>query len=107
MPNRSADELFQLIKTLEKGEKRHFKLYVNRNGPIDDLKIIQLFDAIDRMETYDEEAILRKNPSIQKQQLSNLKAHLYKQILISIRLIRNDQNIDILGLNKHQYPHLS
>ncbi len=95
MPNRSADELFQLIKTLEKGEKRHFKLYVNRNGPIDDLKIIQLFDAIDRMDTYDEETILRKNPSIQKQQLSNLKGHLYKQILISIRLIRNDQNIDL------------
>ena len=96
MPNRSADELFQLIKTLEKGEKRHFKLYVNRNGATEDLKIIQLFDAIDRMESYDEEAIFKKNPAIQKQQLSNLKAHLYKQILTSIRLIRNDQNIDIL-----------
>jgi len=96
MPNRSADELFQLIKTLEKGEKRHFKLYVNRNGATEDLKIIQLFDAIDRMEIYDEEVILKKNQSILKQQLSNLKAHLYKQILTSIRLIRNDQNIDIL-----------
>ena len=79
MPNRSADELFQLIKTLEKGEKRHFKLYVNRNGATEDLKIIQLFDAIDRMEIYDEEVILKKNPSILKQQLSNLKAHLYKK----------------------------
>jgi len=95
MPNRSADELFQLIKTLEKGEKRHFKLYVNRNGAGDDLKIIQLFDAIDRLESYDEEVILKKNPSIQKQQLSNLKAHLYKQILNSIRLIKNDQHLDI------------
>jgi sulfur carrier protein ThiS len=85
MPNRSADELFQLIKTLEKGEKRHFKLYVNRNGATEDLKIIQLFDAIDRMEIYDEEVILKKNQSILKQQLSNLKAHLYKQILTSIR----------------------
>jgi hypothetical protein len=96
MPNRSADELFQLIKTLEKGEKRHFKLYMNRNGAAEDLKIIQLFDALDKLDSYDEETILKKNPSIQKQQLSNLKAHLYKQILSSIRLIRNDQNIDIM-----------
>jgi hypothetical protein len=48
MPNRSADELFLLIKTLEKGEKRNFKLYVGRNAATDDLKIITLFDAIDK-----------------------------------------------------------
>lgn len=96
MPNRQADELFQLIKTLEKGEKRNFKLFVSRNISSDDLKIITLFDAIDRMEAYDEESILKRNPSIQKQQLSNLKAHLYKQILASLRLIKNDHSVDIL-----------
>ena len=96
MPNRSADELFQLIKSLEKGEKRSFKLYVSRNAASDDLKITQLFDALDKMEVYDEEALLRKNPSIQKQQLSNLKAHLYKQILSSLRALKNEQSIDIL-----------
>jgi hypothetical protein len=95
MPNRSADELFQLIKTLEKGEKRNFKLYVTRNAASDDLKIIQLFDALDHAEVYDEESILKKNTSIQKQQLSNLKAHLYRQILSSLRLLRIDQSIDI------------
>ncbi|MFN5422869.1 MAG: hypothetical protein ACK5AO_06355 [bacterium] len=95
MPNRSADELFQLIKALEKGEKRNFKLYVGRNAPADDMKIITLFDAIDKAENYDEEAILRKNPSIQKQQLSNLKAYLYRQILSSLRLIRNEQSVDL------------
>ena len=95
MPNRIADELYQLIKSLEKGEKRNFKLYVSRNISSDELKIITLFDAIDKMEVYDEELILKKNPTIQKQQLSNLKAHLYKQILASLRLIRNDQSVDI------------
>jgi hypothetical protein len=95
MPNRTVDELFQLIRTLEKGEKRNFKLYVTRNAASDDLKIIQLFDAIDHADHYDEESILRKNPSIQKQQLSNLKAHLYRQILTSLRLLRHDQSIDI------------
>lgn len=95
MPNRSADELFQLIKALEKGEKRNFKLYVGRNAPADDLKIITLFDAIDKADNYDEEAILRKHPSIQKQQLSNLKGYLYRQILSSLRLIRNEQSVDL------------
>jgi len=95
MPNRSKDELFQLIKTLEKAEKRNFKLFVRRNSASEDLKIIQLFDALDKMEQYDEEALLKKNKSIRKQQLSNLKAHLYKQILASLRIIRDDDNIDI------------
>ena len=95
MPNRLADELFHLIKTLEKGEKRNFKLYVSRNISSDELKIITLFDAIDKLDQYDEDVILKKNPSIQKQQLSNLKSHLYKQILSSLRLIRNDQSVDM------------
>lgn len=96
MPNRSADELFLLVKTLEKGEKRNFKLYVTRNAATEDLKIIQLFDALDKSDQYDEEQLLKKNPGIQKQQLSNLKGHLYRQILASLRLIRNEQNVDML-----------
>ena len=90
MPNRSADELFQLIKTLEKGEKRNFKLYVSRNAAAEDLKITQLFDALDRMDVYDEDFLLKKNVTIQKQQLSNLKAHLYKQKMVSKWLILRD-----------------
>ena len=95
MPNRSKDELFQLIKTLEKAEKRNFKLFVRRNSAADDLKIIQLFDALDKMEVYDEELLLKRHPSIRKQQLSNLKAHLYRQVLSSLRIIRQEENIDM------------
>ena len=94
MPNRSTDPLFQLIKSLEKSEKRNFKLYATRNSSSDELKSVQLFDALDKMESYDEGVLLKKNESIKKQQLSNLKAHLYKQILSSLRLI-NDESIDI------------
>ena len=81
MPNRSTDALFQLIKSLEKSEKRNFKLYMTRLSGSKDLKVVQLFDALDKMEEYDEELLLRKNEVIIKQQLSNLKAHLYRQIL--------------------------
>src|SRR5690349_8908143 len=95
MPNRSTDPLFQLIKSLEKSEKRNFKLYVKRHSGGEDLKIVQLFDALDKMDEYDEELVLRKNKAIRKQQLSNMKAHLYRQILSSMRLIKNENNIDI------------
>ena len=95
MPNRSTDALFQLVKSLEKSEKRNFKLYVKRNTATEDLKIIQLFDALDKMMEYDEKQLLKKAKGISKQQLSNIKAHLYKQILSSLRLIKDEDNIDI------------
>ena len=50
MANRYSDTLFQLIHTLEKAEKRHFKLYIKRSSAKEDLKVIQLFDALDKME---------------------------------------------------------
>jgi hypothetical protein len=95
MPNRSTDALFQLVKSLEKSEKRNFKLYVKRNSASEDLKVIQLFDALDKMTDYDEAFLLKKNKSIKKQQLSNLKASLYRQILASLRIIRDENNIDL------------
>ncbi|HEU0063930.1 MAG TPA: hypothetical protein VFQ58_02825, partial [Flavisolibacter sp.] len=93
--NRSTDTLFQLIRSLQKGEKRNFKLYVQRNSDNEDLLIVQLFDAMDKMKEYDETVLLKKNPSIKKQQLSNIKAQLYKQLLASLRLLESEENIDI------------
>ena len=95
MPNRSADPLFQLIHALEKSEKRAFKLYIKRNSSHGDLKIVQLFDALDKMKEYDDMLVLKKIPSIKREQLSNLKAHLYKQLLSSLRLLKNEEDLDI------------
>ncbi|MCW3107614.1 MAG: hypothetical protein JWQ09_2120 [Segetibacter sp.] len=95
MPNRFSDTLFQLIHSLEKSEKRNFKLYIKRSSAKEDLKIIQLFDAIDKLNEYDEKLLLKKLPSIEKPQLSNLKTHLYKQVLASLRLLKTTENIDL------------
>ncbi|MDE3185823.1 MAG: hypothetical protein KGM16_20615 [Bacteroidota bacterium] len=95
MPNRSTDALFQLIHSLQKSEKRNFKLYVQRNSSNNDLKVVQLFDAIDKMNVYDENALMTKTSSIKKQQLPNIKAHLYRQILGSLRLLESSDNIDM------------
>lgn len=95
MSNRSADILFQLIKSLEKSEKRHFKLYIKRSSAREDLKIIQLFDAMDKSKDYDEKLILKKLPHIEKPQYANLKAHLYKELLASLRLLKSTSSIDL------------
>ena len=79
MPNRFTDTLFQLIHSMEKAEKRHFKLYIKRSSGNEDLKIVELFDAMDKLPEYDEAVLLKKLKSIEKPQLSNVKVHLYKQ----------------------------
>ena len=95
MPNRSADIVFQLIHSLEKAEKRNFKLYIKRNSANDDLKIIEPFDALDKLDEYDESLLLKKLPTIKKPQLANVKSHLYRQVLASLRVIKISESVDL------------
>ncbi len=90
-----SDPLFELIKSLTKSEKRHFRLFVNRTGNTEDLKFIKLFDAMDSMKKYDDVTILKKVQSIKKAQFSNQKANLYKHILASLRQYHAGQNLDM------------
>jgi hypothetical protein len=106
MSNRLTDTLFQLIHSLEKSEKRHFKLYIKRSSAKEDLKIIQLFDALDKLKEYDEKLLLKKLPAIQKPQLNNLKTHLYKQLLASLRLLKSAENIDLQLTEQLDYARL-
>ena len=106
MSTRSQDILFQLIHSLEKAEKRHFKLYIKRSSSNENLKIVQLFDAMDKMTEYDEKLLLKRLPDIQKTQLSNLKAHLYKQVLASLRLLKSAESIDLQLNEQFDYAHI-
>ena len=100
MSNIVSDTLFQLVSSLEKSEKRHFKLYIKRSSAKEDLKIIRLFDALDKLQEYDERILLKKLSGITKPQLYNLKTHLYKQVLASLRLLKTTDNTD-LKLSEH------
>lgn len=92
MTKGQKDHLFQLIKSLSKSEKRQFKLYVGRLGVNTDSKFLNLFNFLDKANAYDEASIL-KSGIVKKQQLANVKAHLYKQILISLKLSPSHQNL--------------
>ena len=94
MTNQQKDNLFVLIKSLSKSEKRQFKLYVGRLGGNVDSKFLALFNLLDKLNKYDEKLIVESG-IVKKDQLSNLKAHLYKQILISLRLNPLHQNIRV------------
>ena len=93
--NGDNDPLFVLIKSLSKSEKQQFKLYVGRLERNTDAKFMALFELLDKMKYYDETTIL-KSGVVRKAQISNLKAHLYKQLLISLRLTSTHQNISCL-----------
>lgn len=80
MPNEQSDPLFQLIGRMSKSDKRFFKLMASRQEGGEG-KFIRLFDRLEKMKTYDEQQLLRLEPSIARRQLPNLKAFLYDYLL--------------------------
>jgi hypothetical protein len=90
-PKNMQDPVFLLIKSLTKAQKRQFKLYANRIEGHRDSKFIQLFDFFDHAEAYDERELLKQS-FVSRTQLANLKSHLYKQLLTSLRLNPSIQN---------------
>ena len=95
MPKLQTDNLIQLISSLTKGEKRSFRLFVNRDNPAEEKLFMQLFDILDKQNEYDVDYILRKIPKLKKAQLSNVKANLYRQILLCLRNLNRNADIDI------------
>ena len=95
MPISNTDQLFNLIKSLTKSEKRNFKIYVNRTHKNTDLRFIKLFEILEKQKSFNEEEIFAKFKNINKGQLSNLKRHLYSKILTSLRQVHIQKNIDL------------
>jgi hypothetical protein len=88
-PNPSPLKL--LIGALTKAEKRHFKLYGDK-----DMKFLTLFDLLDKSTEPSKKALESKLEGTKGSALSNLKSHLYEQLLISLRLLHHhDRSIRI------------
>jgi tetratricopeptide (TPR) repeat protein len=95
MSNNINEPIFMLIMSLSAAEKRHFKLYISRNQANESAKFVKLFDVIDGSASYNEEHILKKIPDISRQQLPNIKGHLYGEILVALRLLHTSKNVEI------------
>ena len=89
---RASSELFDLIQSLTKSEKRFFKLSSSLQSG--DKNYLKLFDQIDKQSEYNEDEIKEvfKNESFIKH-LPSEKNHLYKVILKSLRSFHSDRSI--------------
>jgi tetratricopeptide (TPR) repeat protein len=87
-----SNELFDLIKSLSKSEKRFFKLQSALQSG--DKNYVRLFDCIDKMDGYDEEVIKKafKGEKFVKH-LPSEKNHLYKLILKALRSYYGDTSV--------------
>lgn len=75
-----SDDLFLLIKSMSKTEKRYFKLYMDKNTFYDHKLYIKLFEAIDRQSVYNEGLIKQEKTPFQKN-IKKVKWRLSRVIL--------------------------
>ena len=105
MSKNRSDVLFQLIKSMRTSEKRYFKTLNQRAGEAG-TKYLKLFEALDKLENFEEEKLLARNTWIKPTQFSNLKAHLYQKILQSLKSYSIGSNEEIAIREKIDYIHL-
>lgn len=90
-----STELFKLVKSLSKSEKRFFKLTSSLQSG--DKNYLKIFDAIEKQSVYNEEALKTEfeNETFIKH-LPSEKNHLYKLILKSLRSFYSEQSVSSL-----------
>lgn len=95
MSNKASDHLFVLIKSLSKPEKRYFKLFSSRHISAAKNSYQSLFDAIDKQDEYDEEALLKKfkNKALTNR-FSVTKNRLYNSIMRSLDAYHSNSSVD-------------
>lgn len=95
MSNKASNSLFELIKSLNKSEKRYFKLYSSRHTIGEENGYIKLFDYIDRMADYDEDKLFAdfKGQALLNK-FSITKGRLYSNILKSLDSFHSGASID-------------
>ena len=94
MPKIGADTLFELIHSLDKAEKRHFKLYAGSRTEGEAI-YLKLFDAIDAQKSHNEKEVIGivKPPSFR--QFSRTKKYLYELILSSVQGLRSRHTVSM------------
>ena len=60
MSDSQTDDLFDLIKSMSRTEKRYFKLDAQKAGGNKSNSYLKLFDALKDLEEYDEPRIFKK-----------------------------------------------
>src|ERR1051326_1267344 len=98
MSNVNSNQLFILIRSLGKAEKRHFKVFSARHVIGKGNIYVQLFDEIAKQKKYDEKAIRAKKVF---SDLYSLKKRLYKAILKSLEVYHSGPEMELRSLMDH------
>ncbi len=90
-----SDELFKLIKSMSKSEKRYFQLYASLFTSRNKNTYVILFNQIEKQKEYNEPKVLRafRLKGI-KVDLPSLKVYLYDLILKCLKNYKTDHDID-------------
>lgn len=94
MSKKPSDSLHRLISSMNKPEKRYFKIYASRHSN-EKNNYMKLFEAIDAQKQYDEEKVLikfQKETFIKK--LPIAKARLFETVLRSLDAFHANSSID-------------
>jgi hypothetical protein len=94
MSKKPSDSLHRLIRSMNKAEKRYFKIYASRHSS-EKNNYLKLFEAIETQDRYSEETILKnfsKESFIKK--LPIAKARLFDTILRSLDAFHANSSID-------------
>jgi hypothetical protein len=95
MSNKSSDHLYRLIKSLNRTEKRYFTIFASRNTVSEQNNYTILFEAIDKQDEYDEDALLKQfKKETFINQFSLAKARLYDIVLASLDAFHSNSSID-------------
>ena len=83
-----SDELFRLIKSMSKEEKRHFKMASQSTAQ--EKTYIKLFDLINNADSYDEDVIKSK---VKAGNFKSLKHTLFNAILENLKNLHSIKSI--------------
>ncbi len=101
--NKRSHQLYELIKSLSKSEKRFFKIFSKRHVIGEKNKYVELFDAIESQNEYDEASIISQFEGERFiKRLAVAKGYLYELILKSMNQYHAQNGIhnQILSLTR-------
>lgn len=96
---KTSDNLFKLIRSLNKSEKGYFKKYANFHVRNNQNNYTRIFDAIDGQKEYNEEKILKKFRNERfVNQFAVAKNYLYEMILESLEAYHKNSTTEIRSI---------
>lgn len=94
MSRAASEEVYNLVRSMTKAEKRYFKNYAGMGTTGKQVGYIKLFDKIGSQKKYNEAKILRGFSKINPFQFANQKKYLAELILESLRWYHSRHSVD-------------